>query len=138
VGNEVVKPAIVVCFESLFPFHIRHLVGNPLTSTHIANLIVIITNDSWFGNTLAPYHHARIAVLRAVEMRRAVVRGAGTGISLVVAPTGKVVQASKLGDRCVLTASVPLMERSSGYQIWGDLPFVILALMGLALIWRKR
>jgi apolipoprotein N-acyltransferase len=138
VGNKVVKPAIVVCFESLFPFHIRHLVGNLFTSTHIANLIVIITNDSWFGNTLAPYHHARIAVLRAVEMRRAVVRGAGTGISLVVAPTGKVVQASKWDDRCVLTASVPLMEKSSGYQIWGDLPFVVLALATLVVAWRKR
>ncbi len=138
VNDKVVKPAIVVCFESLFPFHIRRLVGNPLTSTHIANLIVIITNDSWFGNTLAPYHHARIAVLRAVEMRRAVVRGAGTGISLVVAPTGKVVQASKWGDRCILIASVPLVVKSSGYQIWGDLPFVILALAGLALTCRKR
>jgi apolipoprotein N-acyltransferase len=138
VDNKVVKPAIVVCFESLFPFHIRHLVGNPLTSTHIANLIVIITNDSWFGNTLAPYHHARIAVLRAVEMRRAVVRGAGTGISLIIAPTGKVVQASKWDDRCVLTTSVPLMEKSSGYQIWGDLPFVILALATMAVAWRKR
>jgi len=138
VNNRIVKPAIVVCFESLFPFHIRHLVGNPLTSTHIANLVVIITNDSWFGNTLAPYHHARIAVLRAVEMRRAVVRGAGTGISLIVAPTGKVVQASKWSDQCVLIASVPLMEKSSGYQIWGDLPFVILALVGLALTWRRR
>jgi len=138
VDNKVVKPAIVVCFESLFPFHIRHLVGNPLTSTHIANLIVIITNDSWFGNTLAPYHHARIAVLRAVEMRRAVVRGAGTGISLIVSPTGRVVQASRWDDRCVLIATVPLMGKSSGYQIWGDLPFVILALLVLALTWRRR
>jgi len=138
VDNKVVKPANVVCFESLFPFHIRHLVGNPLTSTHIANLIVIITNDSWFGNTLAPYHHARVAVLRAIEMRRAVVRGAGTGISLIITPIGKVVQASGWEERCVLIASVPLMEKISGYQIWGDLPLVILALMGLALTWRKR
>lgn len=138
VDNKVVKPAIVVCFESLFPFHIRHLVGSPLTSTHIANLIVIITNDSWFGNTLAPYHHARIAVLRAVEMRRAVVRGAGTGVSLVITPTGKVVQASKWDERCILIASVPFMEKISGYQIWGDLPFVVLALATLAMAWRKR
>ena len=138
VDNKIVKPAIVICFESLFPFHIRHLVGNPLTSAHIANLIVIITNDSWFGNTLAPYHHARIAVLRAVEMRRAVVRSAGTGISLIVSPTGRIVQASRWDDRCVLIATMPLMEKSSGYQIWGDLPFVILALLVLALTWRRR
>ncbi len=138
VDNKIVKPAIVICFESLFPFHIRHLVGNPLTSAHIANLIIIITNDSWFGNTLAPYHHARIAVLRAVEMRRAVVRSAGTGISLIVSPTGRIVQASRWDDRCVLIATMPLMEKSSGYQIWGDLPFVILALLVLALTWRRR
>lgn len=138
VGNKTVKPGIAICFESLFPFHVRQLVGSPSASKSAANLIVIITNDSWFGETLAPYHHARVAVLRAIEMRRTVVRGAGTGISLIVSPTGKILRASKWGERCILTASVPLIEKSSGYLIWGDLPAIMVALVGLALIWLRR
>ncbi|MCX7643164.1 MAG: apolipoprotein N-acyltransferase, partial [Armatimonadetes bacterium] len=63
--NLVIRPAIAICFESLFPFHLRKLVGGTSLQTFPANLVVIITNDSWFGNTLAPYHHARAAILRA-------------------------------------------------------------------------
>lgn len=136
INGKTVKPAIVICFESLFPFHIRQLVGNPLASTQISNLIVVITNDSWFGNTLAPYHHARVAVLRAVEMRRAVVRCAGTGISLIVTPVGKSAQVSKWDERCILVGSVPLVKGSSCYQILGDLPLVVIAMA--TLLWLQR
>ncbi|MFN4179332.1 MAG: apolipoprotein N-acyltransferase, partial [Armatimonadota bacterium] len=123
----VVVPAVAICFESLFPFHIRKLVSRQSLRTSPANLLVIITNDSWFGNTLAPYHHARAAILRAVEMRRSVARGAGTGISLIVLPNGKITQVAGWDERRILIASVPLVEKRSCYQVLGDLPFVILA-----------
>ena len=136
-ANLVVSPAIAICFESLFPFHIRRLAGRPFLRTQPANLIVIITNDSWFGNTLAPYHHARVAILRAVEMRMPVVRGAGTGISLIVLPNGKVVRVAWWNERRVLIAPVPIVNGRSCYQILGDLPFVALAVVGLTLLRRK-
>ncbi len=133
----VVIPAIAICFESLFPFHIRELVGRPFTRTPPANLLVIVTNDSWFGNTLAPYHHARAAILRAVEMRRSVVRGAGTGISLIVLPNGKIVRVAGWNERRILIATVPIMGERSVYQVLGDLPFVALAVVGLTILWWK-
>ncbi len=135
--NLVIAPAVAICFESLFPFHMRKLVGRRSLRNSPANLVVIITNDSWFGNTLAPYHHARAAILRAVEMRRSVVRGAGTGISLIILPNGKIIQVAGWNERRILIASVPLVEKRSGYQVLGDLPFVILAALGLTLIWLK-
>jgi len=137
-ANLVVKPAVAICFESLFPFHMRKLVAGQSLQSSPANLVVIITNDSWFGNTLAPYHHARAAILRAVEMRRSVVRGAGTGISLIVLPDGKVVRVAGWNERKTLTASVPLVSERSCYQICGDLPFVVLAVAGLVLLLRKH
>ncbi|MCX7966939.1 MAG: apolipoprotein N-acyltransferase, partial [Armatimonadetes bacterium] len=135
--NLVIRPAIAICFESLFPFHLRKLVGGTSLQTFPANLVVIITNDSWFGNTLAPYHHARAAILRAVEMRRSVVRGAGTGISLIILPNGKIVRIAGWNERRTLTASVPLVSEKSCYQVLGDLPIVIFAIAGLTLLWRK-
>lgn len=135
--NLVVNPAIAICFESLFPFHMRRLVARPSQKTPPANLIVIITNDSWFGNTLAPYHHARAAILRAVEMRRSVVRGAGTGISLIVLPNGKIVRFAGWNVRCTLIASVPLVSERSFYQVSGDLPIVALAVILTILVWLR-
>ncbi len=133
----VVVPAVAICFESLFPFHIRKLVGRQSSQNSPANLVVIITNDSWFGNTLAPHHHARAAILRAVEMRKSILRGAGTGISLIILPNGKIVRVAGWNERRVLIASVPLMGERSCYQVLGDLPFVILAMFGLTLICLK-
>ncbi len=125
-NGKAVKPAVVVCFESLFPFHLRQLVN-----TIAANLLVIITNDSWFGPTLAPFHHARIAVLRAVETRRAIARGAGTGISLIIAPTGRVLQVANWDERRTLLATVPLLEVSTPYLLLGELPLVLLSVVVL-------
>ncbi len=122
-----------ICFESLFPFHLRKLVSIPSSQFSPANLLVIITNDSWFGNTLAPRHHARVAILRAVELRRGVVRGAGTGISEIVSPTGKVLQMADWNQRRIIVASLPIVIARSVYQILGDLPFVAFSLLALAL-----
>lgn len=130
--------AVVICFESLFPFHLRALVDTPKKHLMPANLIVIITNDSWYGYGLAPYHHARIAILRGVEERRSIARSAGTGISMIVLPTGKVVWQAKWNKRAVLIAPVPLLTGLSPYHRLGDLPFVGVALLLLALAWRRR
>lgn len=109
--------AVAICFESLFPFHARQLVAGQGPT-----LLVIITNDHWFGATLAPYHHARAAILRAVESRRAVARCAGTGISLLALPTGRVVQWAGWNRQAVLVARLPLMTLPSPYHRWGDAP----------------
>jgi apolipoprotein N-acyltransferase len=119
--------AIAICFESLFPFHVRQLLYSPDRQT--PSLLVIITNDDWFGDTLAPYHHARVALLRAVESRRAVARCAGTGISLLTLPTGRVLEWAGWQKRTALVASLPLMTKLSPYHRVGDLPFVVIALL---------
>ncbi|HTX59962.1 MAG TPA: apolipoprotein N-acyltransferase, partial [Verrucomicrobiae bacterium] len=53
-----------------------------------AQLLVVSTDDAWFGRTSEPYMHAQIAQLRAIEMGRYVIRAAATGISGIVAPNG--------------------------------------------------
>lgn len=136
--GKIVKPATLVCFESLFPFHLRYLLRTFSRQSPPVNLVVILTNDSWFGNTLAPYHHARVALLRAVEFRRAVVRGAGTGISLIALPTGKVVRWAGWNERRVLVANVPLLSTFSVYSVLGDLPFVLLAGAIVGWLLRRR
>ena len=61
-----------------------------------ADLLVNLTNDAWFGKTSAPYHHLSMAVMRAVENRRPLLRAANTGFSAVIQPQGKIVAMSDL------------------------------------------
>ncbi len=76
-----------------------------------AELLVNITNDAWYGRTSAPYQHLAMAVFRAVENRRYLVRAANTGITAVVDPRGRVVASTALFDRTVLVREVGLRLR---------------------------
>ena len=71
-----------------------------------AQLLVISTDDAWFGKTSGPYMHAQIAQLRAIETGAYVIRAAATGISGIIAPDGTWQNRSRLGARSIVTGRV--------------------------------
>jgi len=71
-----------------------------------AQLLVVSTDDAWFGATSGPYMHAQIAQLRAIETGAYVVRAAATGISGIIAPDGRWQERSRLGKRTVVSGKV--------------------------------
>jgi apolipoprotein N-acyltransferase len=71
-----------------------------------AQLLVVSTDDAWFGTTSGPYMHAQIAQLRAVETGAYVVRAAATGISGIIAPDGTWRARSRLEVQTVVTGRV--------------------------------
>ncbi|MEP9397998.1 apolipoprotein N-acyltransferase [Mesorhizobium sp. KR2-14] len=93
-----------ICYEIIFPA----LVAVDLASTDI---IVNVTNDAWFGDTPGPYQHFRQAQIRAVETGLPLIRAANTGISGVVDPRGRIVDALSMNARGVLDAVVPLVRQ---------------------------
>ena len=98
---------VLVCYESIFPGLARQRVAEG------AELLVNISNDAWFGSTSGPAQHLNLAVLRAVEMQRFMVRGANTGISAIIDPLGRVVAQTRLNTAVSLTGLVaPLQETS--------------------------
>lgn len=107
--------AVLICFESAFPDLVRRAVGAG------ANVLVIITNDSWFGATSGPFQHAAIAVLRAVENRTAIARCATSGVSLFIDPFGRTRQRTALGAVDVRVDWVPLRAATTFYTRHGDL-----------------
>ena len=92
----------MICFESIFPRIPWGLTGRG------AQVLIVITNDAWFGHTAAAAQHRQIAVLRAVETNRWVVRAASTGISSIISPEGKIVSEAGLFERKVLSHEVRL------------------------------
>ena len=126
------KLGLQICFEIIFPELSRAMAKNG------ADILVNITNDAWFGKTSAPYQHFSMAVFRAVENRRTLVRSANTGISGFVDPTGKVLAQSSLFEDAVLTQSIPIYRGKSFYTRYGDvfaiacsILTILFALMGL-------
>ncbi|MFZ1983059.1 MAG: apolipoprotein N-acyltransferase [Desulfatitalea sp.] len=124
---------MLVCYEVIFPELARAMTQNG------AQLLVNITNDAWFGRTSAAYQNFSMAVFRAVENRRFLVRSANTGISGFIDPCGRVLAATALYEDAALTADVALLSSRTLYSRWGDGPLVVLcALLVVLCVVRRR
>jgi apolipoprotein N-acyltransferase len=73
----------IICFEAIFPDLVRRFVREG------SELMINLTNDAWYGDTAAPYQHLAMARWRAVENRRYLLRAANSGITAIVAPSGR-------------------------------------------------
>ncbi len=98
--SDSLKIGTLICIESIYPEYASEFVRKG------ANILAVITNDSWYGKTSGPYQHAAYSILRAVENRRWVIRDANGGISCVISPTGKVTAKTNLFTQTVLVADI--------------------------------
>jgi apolipoprotein N-acyltransferase len=92
--------APLICWESAFADLAHAQIRNG------AQLLVVSTDDAWFGDTAGAYQHAQIAQLRAIENGTWLVRAAATGISGIIAPDGRFVARSALDTQTVVTGLV--------------------------------
>ena len=117
---------LLICYEIIFPELSRAMAKNE------AVLLVNITNDAWYGKSSAPYQHFSMAVFRAIENRRSLVRAANTGISGFIDPAGRVLDSTPLFQEKVTTRSVPIIDKKCIYTKFGD--FFAIACMLIILI----
>lgn len=116
----------LICYESIYPVLARRLVAQG------AGLLVNISNDAWFGRTNAHYQHFSMAVFRAVELRRPLVRAANTGISAFVRPDGSIAAQLAPFTEGVLIARLAPGQTQTLYSRWGD--WFALVCMGGAVV----
>ncbi|MEF3169161.1 MAG: apolipoprotein N-acyltransferase [Deltaproteobacteria bacterium] len=129
-----VKVGCLICFESIFPDRAREIVRQG------ADVIAVITNDAWFGRTGAPYQHEDMAVFRAVETRRWLVRSANTGVSSIISPWGERTAQTKIFERTAVSGEVRLRNGQGLYVRTGPTFFLTLclALVIFALFYASR
>jgi apolipoprotein N-acyltransferase len=84
--SDETRIAPVICYESVYGEYVTGYVKNG------ANLIFVITNDGWWGDTPGYKQHLNYAQLRAIETRRSIARSANTGISAFINQRGEVIQ----------------------------------------------
>jgi apolipoprotein N-acyltransferase len=110
---DPMRIGVVICMESTHPWIARELVRQG------ANMLVVLSNESWFGRTAALEQHLAFCVLRAIETRRWVVRSAPQGISAFIEPSGKIHRLPPF-ERTSDKEFVDLLEVSTFYVRWGD------------------
>jgi apolipoprotein N-acyltransferase len=120
--DKKIKGAPFICYEIIFPSFVQQRLKKG------ANLIITMTNDGWFGKTSAPYQHAIMARMRAIENRISVVRCANSGISMFIDPFGRVLKKSELYTRAVIDGDVQLKTADTFYSKYGDW-FVLICLL---------
>jgi len=126
VAGHMVSTAI--CYEVTYPQLAREAVRNG------SELLTTVTNDAWYGESSAAFQHFEMAVMRAIEQGRYLVRSANTGISGIVDPYGRVVIRTNLFETTAVVGEVRFVQARTVYARIGDLAvFLSAALIVLAL-----
>lgn len=112
--DGVFKIAPVICYESVYGEFVTKYVQNG------ANLIFIITNDGWWGNSPGHRQHLEFAKLRAIETRRSIARSANTGISAFFNQRGDMFQATPYSEEAVIRQKITANNALTFYVRFGD------------------
>jgi len=103
-----------ICFEDTFGYLSRRFVNNG------ADVIVNMTNDAWAHSLPSQMQHMGIAVFRAVENRRSLVRASASGQTCAIDPNGRILAMAEPFIETQLTVSVPIMKETTLYTRFGD------------------
>jgi apolipoprotein N-acyltransferase len=117
---------VSICYEDAF----GEEVIDPLPE---ATLLVNLSNDAWFGDSIAPHQHLEIARMRALETGRELVRATNTGISALIDWRGRVTARGPQFEVHVLRGTVRPRSGATPYVRVGNAPVVVGALAALAL-----
>lgn len=118
-NGKSLKVGTAICYESIYGDLVGHFVRNG------ANVLTVITNDSWWKDTPGHKQHFEMARLRAVETHRYVLRAANGGFSGVISPTGDVLAKSQYLERTAIHATVYAQNDLTFYAKHGDYLAVI-------------
>ncbi|MBE0412458.1 apolipoprotein N-acyltransferase [Yoonia sp.] len=121
-GDPLMIPGIglavpLICYEGIFAEEI-------VTGPTRPRLMVLITNDAWFGQAAGPHQHLAQARLRAIEQGLPMVRAANTGISAMIDAKGRIVDQVSLGVAGAIDVPLPLALPATPYARRGEWPFV--------------
>jgi apolipoprotein N-acyltransferase len=123
----------LICYEDVLPEFTNQAVRHA-----DPELLVNMTNDAWFGDTLEPWQHLALAQFRAIEHRRYLVRGTNSGVSAVVDPVGRVVVHSGTFAVETISATIHWMRGRTVYEWIGDWPWLVVSLLSLGAAFRRR
>jgi apolipoprotein N-acyltransferase len=135
-GPEVQAPlragpwriAPFICYEIVYG-------GMVSRSSRDTDLLITVSNDTWFGDSIGPWQHLQIAQMRARENGRFVLRGTNNGISAIIDQQGRIVSRSEQFEETVLTGKAEAMLGSTPFGSFGNTPILTACAALLLLMW---
>jgi len=134
-GGTGAHLAVLNCYEDTLPD-----LGRRLATALAPTLLVNVTNDAWFYATAEPELHARLGAMRAIELRRDLVRAVNLGVSSWIDAAG-VVRARRSAEDAGTLLTTPAVRDQplTFYARWGDTPaYGLLVVLTAAFAWRAR
>jgi apolipoprotein N-acyltransferase len=115
------KIAAMICYEDVFG-------AEQLGYFPEATLIVNVSNDAWFGDSIAGPQHMQIARVRSAEVGRYTLRATNTGITGIIDSTGRIIAQAPRFEPHVLNGVVPSFVGTTPFTLWGNVFVVVCAL----------
>jgi apolipoprotein N-acyltransferase len=115
--------AVSICYESAFGEQMRK-------GLHKAAFLLNLSNDAWFGRSLAPHQHLQINQIRALESGRELLRSTNNGISVIINHRGEVRTRAEQFASTVITGTLNLRSGSTPFVKYGSWPVFFLMLFG--------
>lgn len=127
-----ISMGVLLCYEGIFPEIGRKRVANN------AEVFVALSNDSWFGKTIAPQQHLQLAQMRTIEFHRWMARAAVTGISAFIDPYGRLISSTDIFVPAELIGTVtPLTDKTIFFWISPWLPGIVFVFFCI-MLWRNN
>jgi apolipoprotein N-acyltransferase len=120
--------AVAICYEDAFG-------AEQLYAFPGADLLVNVSNDAWFGDSIAPHQHLQIARMRALEVGRYAIRATNTGISAFISPSGELLKTGKQFGPEIMTADLRRHKGTTIYANSGNWPVTVLCFVILGIFW---
>ena len=112
---QKISLGLQICYEGIFDFFTRNLVLEG------AQILINVTNDSWYGSWQEPWQHLYMTLARAIEVRRPLIRGTNTGLSAFVSARGEIDYISNINTREYHLQEVSYLENpvQTLFTLWG-------------------
>ncbi|WP_082828067.1 MULTISPECIES: apolipoprotein N-acyltransferase [unclassified Marinomonas] len=103
-----------ICYEIVYPDLVRNMVRD-------SDILLTVSNDGWFGESIGPLQHLQIAQFRAKESSRYLIRATNTGVTAIMDEKGNIIKQLPQFTRSSLTADVKLLKGITPYVTYGNL-----------------
>ena len=122
--------AVAICYEDAYGAELLYALPD-------AALLINVSNDAWFGDSIAPHQHLEIARMRSLEFGRVTLRAANTGISAFIGHDGKIIESGPQFELVVRTQQVQPRAGATPYVSIGNVPLIALCALILAGFWLR-
>ncbi len=104
---------VAICYEDAYGSEQRYAIRD-------AEVLINVSNDAWFGDSIAPHQHLEIARMRSLEFGRPAIRSTNTGISAFIGARGELLQAGGQFEPEFMTADVQPRRGMTPYAASGN------------------